>query len=135
MSLDELRCEAWQTKPGALRAPCPDTATLASEIWPSLVQQPRTLYVPLANSTDLNVEYVPATRTVVLHSYVGESLLASRFSRGGFGAMRAMPTFTLILVRTEGVRPGDVAVVRDDRYEHLLGDDSYETTLGTVTIP
>ena len=44
------------------------------------------------------------------------------------------PGLFLFLVSSEAITPGEVTIVRDDRVEHLLGDDSHETQLGTVTI-
>jgi hypothetical protein len=40
----------------------------------------------------------------------------------------------LILVPTDAISPGMLTVIRDDRIEHLVGDQSTEVRLGTLTV-
>ncbi len=40
----------------------------------------------------------------------------------------------LVLVSTDAIPGGRLTVVQDDRIEHLIGDQTTETALGTVTI-
>ena len=78
-SLDKVRCDAWPAR--RLQQPCPDAATLAQQMWPSLTETPKTLYVPLSSDSlasgsydGINVEYAAASRTLTIHFYGSQAL-------------------------------------------------------------
>jgi hypothetical protein len=48
--------------------------------------------------------------------------------------VRAIAPTALLIVPANGFATGAVTLVEDDRVEHILGDDSTETVLGTVAI-
>lgn len=48
--------------------------------------------------------------------------------------VEAAPPAALLVVPTSGIPAGNLNVIEDDRVEHLLGDDSTESELGTATI-
>jgi hypothetical protein len=135
--LDDVRCEFWRQR----RNPplnCPDSASLASLYFPELRQSPKTLYLPWggcpggSNGRDgSNVEYLPASRTLVIHCYTAESLMTLHWAMPGVRAMQAQ---SLLLIPTDSLSAGVVTIVEEDRIEHLTRDWSTEVQLGTATI-
>jgi hypothetical protein len=133
MSLEKLRCEVWRAR----SATCPDPTTLAQQLWPSLSQSPKTLYVALPEACltsfggyGLNVEYFASSRTLTIHCYSA----AAWYVAQGPPGVRAVPSIGLVLVGTKQIPPGNLTVVEDYRVEHLLGDDSTQVVLGTAAI-
>ena len=136
MSLADVRCQAWQV---ARKSVCPDAATISSALWPELKQSPNTLYVGL--STDcvvynpvygVNVEYLAVNRRLTIHCYSTSAWISMPVGSPGIGP--SGPWTRLLLVPTNAIEPGPLTVIRDDRIEHLLGDDSTEVALGTLTV-
>lgn len=134
-SLADVRCQAWQRNS---RNSCPDDAVLARTFWPRLTQTPRTLYVGLPSSCDpydyvagFNVEYLRSERTLIFHCHLAAPWIA--LPTGASGVVMLQST-ALVLLPTSAISPGILRVVRDDRIEHLIGDQTTETELGTVTI-
>lgn len=129
-SLDDERCQAWLSR---AKGPCPDAATLAQQLWPSLAQNPKTLYVTVpASCGGFNVEYMASSHTLVVHCYTALGWYVAPDL--GPPGVEAAPTLILLLVPTGSIAPGDLTVVRDDRVEHLVGDDSSQVVLGKVAI-
>jgi hypothetical protein len=129
-SLDTIRCEIWRTRgqhPG--QGVCDSAA--ASGYFPNLTQSPATLYVPWTPCSSFNVEFRPQSRTLVIHCYTSEPWISTEHRVMG---VVAEPTLALLLIPAESIPHGNVAVVQDNRTEHLLHDDSYEFQLGTATI-
>ncbi len=137
-SLDKLRCDAWQARPSQ---PCPDAATLAQQMWPSLTQTPKTLYVALSSdsvlsgpSEGINVEYTAADRTLTIHLYASQALYVSRTADVTLGARRA-PEILLLVVDTARISAGEVTVWADGWTERLTGDEkTNQGILGTVAV-
>jgi hypothetical protein len=136
-SLDDLRCQLWRSRQRP-QAACPDSATLASSYFPALTQSPTTLYIPVmpctsrgGGSDGFNVEFLPSSRTLVIHCYAAKPLISMEH---GFPGVQAAPPLALLLVSTQSIPAGDIAVDVDVRVEHLLGDDSNEYRWITATI-
>lgn len=134
-SLADVRCQVWQRNS---RNSCPDDAVLAKTFWPRLTQTPKTLYVGLPSSCDpydyvagFNVEYLRSERTLIFHCHLAAPWIA--LPPGARGVVM-LPSTALVLLPTNAISPGMLRVVRDDRIEHLLGDQTTETELGTATI-
>lgn len=136
-SLDDVRCELWRTGP-ATTSSCPDSATLASRYFGDLKQTPKTLYVPWRGCmafgvlTGFNAEYLPGSRTLVLHCYRAEPLL-SLPQRVVMGAAPRAPQ-SLLLVSTDSIPAGNLTIVVDYRVERLKGDESNEFPVAVATI-
>jgi hypothetical protein len=135
-SLDNVRCEIWHIHDS--RDACPNSARLASMYFPSLTQIPMTLYIPLTPCTSrgggsdgFNVEYLPGTRTLVIHCYAAKPVISTG---PHFMGVDAEPPTALLLVPTQSISAGVVDIVEDVRVEHLVGDDSSQYPLGTATI-
>jgi hypothetical protein len=136
LSLADIRCQAWYDihRQGS----CPDAAQLEQDLWPGITQTPNTLYVWLPNScigyyARFNLEYFQSNRRLVFHCYSAQSWIYSPPLQ--LPGVRALTSADLVLVPTNGIGQGDLAVIEDDRIEHPLGDDSTESPLGTVPIP
>ncbi len=134
-SLAEIRCQVFQRNG---RQTCPDDTVLALNLWPRLKQTPKTLYVGLPSSCDpytwvtgFNVEYFRSNRTLVFHCHVAAPWISIPTSARG---MMTIISTDLVLVSTDAIPGGRLTVVQDDRIEHLIGDQTTETALGTVTI-
>jgi hypothetical protein len=143
-SLEIVRCQIWHadTQNPGRDDPCPDGPTLAKIYWPQVTQSPATLYVgwpPCGSysapgshsvSVGINAEYFGADRAVILHCYFARPWLWDR----GPSGVDAIAPMLLLLVSTNGIPPGTLSIVQDDRVEHLIGDDNYESPLGSATI-
>ncbi len=136
-SLDDVRCQLWRTRQGP-QAACPDKATLASTYFPGLTQSPMTLYLPVTfctsrggGSDGFNLEFLPSNRTLVIHCYTAKSLI---WLQHGPPGVNAAPPLALLLVPTQSIPAGDIAIDLDFRTEHVLGDDSNEYRWITATI-
>jgi hypothetical protein len=136
-SLDDVRCQVWRTRQRP-QAACPDTATLANSYFPGLTQSPMTLYIPLmpctsrgGGSDGFNVEFLPSSRTLVIHCYAAKPVISTEPHMQG---VTAVPPLALLLVSTQSIPAGDIAIDVDVRVEHLFGDDSNEYRLMTATI-
>lgn len=133
-SLDQLRCQAWRA---ARTGPCPDATTLEEAFWPGVAQSSNTLYIPLPPSCpgvlpgSFNIEYFDSNRSLVIHCNVAAPWL--NLTRPLPGVV-ALPPAVLVGVPTESFGAGNLKLVEEDRIEHLLGDDTTQTDLGTVTI-
>ncbi len=135
-SLDDVRCQLWRRQ--RPQAACPDSATLASSYFPALTQSPMTLYIPLTlctsrggGSDGFNVEFLPSSRTLVIHCYAAKPMISME---RGLPGVEAAPPLALLLVSTQSIPAGDIAVDLDVRGEHVLGDDSNEYRWTTATI-
>ena len=140
-SLENVRCQLWHadTQNPNRAGPCPAAAKLAETYCPQLTQSPATLYLgwpPCGSysahgvSIGLNAEYVGANRTVIIHCYFARPWLLNH----GPSGVDAIEPMLLLLVPTNGIPPGTLSIVQDDRVEHLIGDDTYESPLGSATI-
>jgi hypothetical protein len=136
-SLDAVRCELWRIGP-APTSSCPDSATLASRYFGGLKQTPKTLYVPWRGCiafgvlTGFNAEYLPGSRTLVLHCYTAEPLL-SLPRRVMMGVAPQAPQ-SLLLVSSDSIPAGNLTIVVDYRVERLMGDESTEFPVAIATI-
>jgi hypothetical protein len=136
-SLDVVRCEIWFEKQNQQPNPCPNSATLASQLFPNLTQSSKTLYFPwdgcsVGSRDGYNIEYLETTQTLVIHCYAAESLLALHWSPHG---VMAMHDLALLLIPTDSIPPGSViTIVEEDRAERLLREWSTETELAIATI-
>lgn len=144
-SLGDIRCQQWRADfRNPQRAdPCPDDATLAKRYWSQLVQTPNTLYLafPPSCAQDVggqsvdygfNAEYLGSSRTVILHCYYAKPWFIWHTSSPMGTA--AIPPIVLLLVPTNGISSGPLSILEDYRIEHLVGDWSNESTIGTATI-
>lgn len=138
MSLEDMRCQVWQV---ARNAGCPDATTLSLAFWPALKGSPQTLYVGLSTKCaqydyvyGFNVEYLPVNRRLTIHCYSTAGWIPIPFSSSCRGICPSGPMTALILVPTDAISPGMLTVIRDDRIEHLVGDQSTEVRLGTLTV-
>jgi hypothetical protein len=68
---------------------------------------------------------------LTIHCHVAWPWIAIPAGARGVVAIRET---SLIEVPTDAITPGTLRVVQDDRIEHLIGDQTTETELGTVTI-
>jgi|GEM_PF-1535539 len=146
-SLADVRCQMWHGDPRNQHRsePCPIDSTLAQDYWPQLVQTAQTLYVGWricgnfwyaasgvqTEYSSFNVEYMGSSRTLGIHCYSAKAWLQGP---GGPHYAAAVPTTALLLVPTDGISPGHVRVVADDRIEHLIGDEITATLTGVATI-
>jgi hypothetical protein len=136
MSLADVRCQAWLA---ARKGACPDAATISLALWPDLKQSPNTLYVGLSPGCvvydpvyGLNVEYLAVSHRLTIHCYSTSAWIAPPVR--SCGNCPPGPVTIILLVPTNAIEPGPLTVIRDDRVEHLLGDDSTEVALGTLTV-
>lgn len=136
MSLADLRCQVLKYRASG---PCPDPALLAQRFWPEVTQSPKTIYVglpascaPFDSSSGLNVEYVGSSRLLVFHCFSARAWFVPPAPR--MAGVTAAPTIILATISTAPIPAGSLTVVRDDRVEHLLGDDSTQVVLGRLTI-
>lgn len=114
-----------------------------SRRFPGLRQTAHTLYYawigcvvwsgvgPIIPWAGYNVEYFAASRTLVLHCYVGTGLLYLPDRVSGFAAA---PVGVLLTIPTSAIGPGHLEVHEDDRLEHLIGDTDSEYRLATAAI-
>lgn len=135
-SLDTLRCDIWRRQQSTT-ATCPDGAALAIRYFPRLTQSPNTLYVPwrgcpatARDSTGDNVEYLPASRTLVFHCFSAESFVS--MWRPNIRVAQHAPF--LLLLPTESISVGNINIVEDDRVAHLWGDQSDVNPIATAMI-
>ncbi len=129
-SIADDRCQVWRQH---MSGRCPDDATLAPSMWPHIKQRPATLYVGLLPSCPgyFNIEYLASDWTLIIHCHVAWPWIALPTSARGVEAIRGT---TLVEAAIDAITPGEIRVVQDDRIEHLIGDQTKETELGTVTI-
>ena len=129
-SIADIRCQVWRQNASSQ---CPDDSRLAPSLWPHVEQRPNILYVGLLPSCPgyFNIEYLSNDRTVTIHCHVAWPWISIPTGARGVVAIRET---SLIVVPTDAIAPGALRVVQDDRVEHLIGDQTTETDLGTVTI-
>jgi len=129
-SLADIRC---QVASHYSSGPCPPDAKMAQGIWPFVKQRPNILYVGLPPSCQgyFNIEYFAHDRRLIIHCHVAYPYISIPTGASGVVAYRVTE---LIEVPTNTIGPGSLHVVEDDRIEHLIGDQTTETELGTVTI-
>jgi hypothetical protein len=144
LSLADIRCQEWHlafTNPHRAD-PCPDATTLALSYWPQLTPSSKTLYVgwlPCGSyskvggqgiANGFNVEYLSSNRTMIIHCYFARPWIWQPGPPGTY----AIAPLVLLLVPTNAIPTGTLSIVQDDRLEHLIGDQSAESTLATATI-
>lgn len=134
-SLTDVRCAIWRVRHAET---CPDAATLAGLYFPQLTQSPSSLYVPWLwcgysslGANGFNVEYLPTRRAIVIHCYLARPFV---WTQPRTMVARAQTVLSLLLVPTTLLPGGPVSIIEDDRIEHLAGDQSSESRLGTATI-
>ena len=122
--------------------PC-DVTTWASS-HPSLSQSPHPLFLVWTGCIDwsgggeikswqgFNIEYIPSTRKLVIHCYRAQGwLYVHQYEYG----VAAVPRYTLAVVSTADIGgPGMITIIEEDDLEHLVGDQSDQSQLATVTI-
>lgn len=130
-SLADMRC-FWRTQP----------AGQCSTAFPGLRQTEHTLYWvwtgcirftgrgPEIDWTGFNTEYFAADRTLVVHCYTATGWV--NFPGGAMGM--ATVTWVLLVVPTSDIGPGKLRLQEDDRFEHLLGENSHQFDLVTVQV-
>ena len=138
-SISDLRCRLWTER--FADTPCP--IDVSSKYLPSVAQAANTLYVlwfgcidwsgagAIINWQGYNLEFLPSERKLFLHCYVAEPWIA--FHERLYGVAAQIPA-VLLLVPTSSMGPGPIQIIEDDRQEHLVGDQSAESPLGTATI-
>jgi hypothetical protein len=77
------------------------------------------------------VEFRSPSRTLVIHCYSAEPWIWTAPRMMG---VEAQPRLALLLIPTQSIPPGNIAIVQDNRIERFLHDDSYEFPLGIATI-
>ena len=138
MSVADVRCQMWQSRnPGV----CPDETTLTRQYWPALEQSGKTLYVGVSSSCDeynyvygFNVEYFASDRSLLVHCYSAAPWIHLSFPCAGECPRGGGPVTMLIEVPTSPIAQGTLKVIRDDRIEHYIGDQTTKSDLGEVTI-
>src|SRR6266851_21127 len=139
-SLDTIRCAYWRLGQRQSTSTCPDNNVLASLYFPNLAQSSKTLYVPWlgcsswSDSSGSNVEYLPGSRTLLIHCYTAQPFVYLR--RQPVMVAQAKPRPSLLIVPTDSLAVGPISIVQDYRVEHLLGDQSteYQMAIATATI-
>lgn len=138
-SIGDVRCRLWQENNGNTQCP----ADVAQIYFPSVIEEPRTLYVPwtgclswtgsgaITDWQGYNVEYLASGRTLVIHCYTAERWLTRHPTL--FGVV-AIPRAALLVVPTNQMGTGPIHIVEDDRLEHLVGDWNTEYQIGTATV-
>ncbi|HWO92197.1 MAG TPA: hypothetical protein VNP53_09540 [Methylomirabilota bacterium] len=129
-SLAYIRCQVASLYSSS---PCPPDERMAQGIWPFVKQRPKTLYIGLLPSCPgyFNIEYFAHDRRLIIHCHVAWPYIS--IPTGGSGVVAYRVT-ELIEVPTDPIGPGSLQVIEDDRVEHLIGDQTTETELGTATI-
>lgn len=135
-SLDQVRCALWAQSPpryGRTTGQTCDLSAVRSTIFPTVVQAPDTIYLawigcidwsghgPITPWEGFNLEYMPASRTVILHCYIGRPwfwIPERLFGEAG------LPPPTLFAIGTASIGAGTLNFDEDDRVEHWLGDQS-----------
>jgi hypothetical protein len=144
-SISDLRCQVWVgLHPNPALYPNPPCSTdLSSTYFASVTQAPNTLYLIWIGCIDwhgsgaiikwqgYNLEYVPSERKLVLHCYVAEPWITIHPTMFGSAAISSE---TLLVIPTGSMGPGSIQIVEDDRLEHLVGDQSTESTYATASI-
>jgi hypothetical protein len=138
-SISDLRCQLWVDR--FANTPCPPD--VSSQYLASIAQTANTLYVIWVGCVDwsgsgdvinwqgYNLEFLPSERKLIIHCYVAEPWIT--FHERLFGSVAQIPA-TLLLVPTDSMGPGPIQIIEDDRQEHLVGDQSSESPLGSATI-
>jgi hypothetical protein len=137
-SLADVRCQAWQATENTV---CPDATNLSVAFWPELKPSTKTLYVGLSTdcfhytfSYGFNVEYLAENRRLTIHCYSTAPWIPWSSSVSCRDDCASLPVTTLAVVPTDNISPGPLTVIRDDRIEHFIGDQSTEVSLGTLTV-
>jgi len=136
-SIVDLRCQVWLA--GGLTdqgfrphtGPCPDDTTLAAALWPQFSQSPKTLYLAWKRCFVFNVEYIAFKRTLIIHCYTAGTFIPPAPRLPG---VTAESTRDVLVVPTDAMSPGSLAIIEDDRVERFIGDYSTEVLLATATI-
>ena len=124
----------------------PCTASDVTAVYPGLEQADHTLYYVWAvcdafypaggpgpiPTPSYNIEYLPGTHQLILHCHTTSCWLCIKL--GGGRGIGPQPPFVLLAIDTSEIGPGTLAIVEEDRVEHLVGDWSSESTLATATI-
>lgn len=128
-SIDDLRCAAWHV---LMNRSCPASLTLGQRYWPSVAQQPNTIYVGVVCITappHLNVEY--GGGVITLHCHQADSWY---HGGGPHSDNTSTPMLDLLLLPSTDIPHGHVRVVEEVRVERWLLDSVQTTHLGAVTI-
>jgi hypothetical protein len=129
-SLADVGCVNYAGQP-----PPPCTSADIAGAFPHLRQTASTLYYVWPGcprfGRGFNVEYLASSRTLVLHCYHADGwfLVPAGPMQSGID-----PGNALFVIPTSQLGPGEIHLVRDDRVEHLVGDVTAESELGTATI-
>ena len=128
-SLADIRC---QVASHYSSVPCPPDS-MPPGIWPFVKQRPNTLYVGLLPVCPgyFNIEFFALNRRLIIHCHAAYPYISIPAGASGVVAYRVTE---LVEVPTDLIGPGSLQVVEDDRIEHLIGDQTTETVLGTTTI-
>lgn len=145
-SLDEIRCSVFaHTRVGPASnsgRPC-DPAAVRSTIFASAVQAANTLYLAWTGCVEwhgagayirwqgFNFEYMPSSRTVIVHCYISKPHFWIPEQLFGLAAFRPP---SLIAIPTSSIASGSLTIDEDDRIEHLLGDQSDEYRLTSAVV-
>lgn len=134
----DVRCQAWKVTENTV---CPDATNLSIAFWPELKTSTKTLYIGISTDcfhytyTDgFNVEYLAANRRLTIHCYSTAPFLPWFTSGSCRDDCASWPLTTLVVVPTDAISPGPLTVIRDDRIEYFMGDQSAEVSLGTLTV-
>ena len=141
-SLADMHCIFYVIQPADQPQQC--DANSLSNHFPGLSQRPQVLYLIRPQciwiesghdmrSQSFSVDFLPATRALVIHCYAASASLLIPISSGGSG-MRASPTQVLLAIPTSSMGAGDIKVSEEDRLERWFGDESTTFQIGTATI-
>jgi hypothetical protein len=120
----------------------PCEADKLSNHFPKLTQDLQVLYVVWRHcawsengnhvtSQGFNLDFLPATRTLVIHCYAATPWLLLPPKAHGIAPS---PPVTLLVVNTASIGAGSINVREEDRLEYLLGDQSTEFQVATAMI-
>ena len=137
-SLADIKCVSYVSQPTRC------DANALSNHFPELTQHPQVLYLiwphciwiengNYVKSQGFNLDFLPATRTLVIHCYAATPWLLLPPPNSGSGT-RPSPLRALLAIPTASIGAGDVKIWENDRLEHLVGDQSTEFQVATATV-
>jgi hypothetical protein len=131
-SIDAIRCEVWHARHSPTST-CAVGEALAAGYFPTLTQTPKTLYIPWnrCRADGFNLEYQSSRRSLVIHCYTAQPWIYHERLLPGVAPAR---TLAVLVVSTESLPAGDIAIVEEDRIERPLRDRVIEFEFGTATI-
>ena len=141
-SLDAVECATWQGYANPGRTCDPNDPSW--NLFPTATQSPHTLYLtwygciewighgPLVPWEGFNFEYLPASRSVVVHCYKAAPYI---YVPERLMGVAAIPYPNLYAITDSSFGSGQITIEENDRFEHLVGDQTYSNfQLGTATI-